>query len=324
MLQETGELWEVYTLAMLGWNTENELAALRTYRSTIQPDVVVICPTSNDIDDPLMILNGRLVAHGFESGAIFRYSFEYQRRWINVFRQLDGAASELERDGIPTLIYFLAEWRTLAPYYAELAGTRARYTVVPTEFIADQYRLPQSVDGGRHASAEGHQRIAGHLFNAMVDRGWIRRAEYQPPALDVAFPRPGYDAADIEAEFGFWWPFAARPDLVTLEEGFVADAALFSVLTPRAERRISIDFELIDDVGLYPLELVFDIVGDDVAEERHHFDRFEPGKHYVELVKPGSLDGYPVVEVRVRSSRVVYRQGMTRPVSIPRPAIRAN
>ena len=160
LLDRAGPSWEVINLGMMGWNTTNELTALRVLLPALKPDVVVICPTSNDIDDSYEVWNGRLAQSGFDSDAIFRNSYEYERRWIEVFRQLQEASDALRAQGIASFIYFLAEWHGLAPYYARLAQLTAAYAVVPAPYIREPYRLPAEVDVGRHATAEGHRLIA--------------------------------------------------------------------------------------------------------------------------------------------------------------------
>ena len=88
LLDRAGPSWEVVNLSMMGWNTANELSALRVLLPSLQPDVVVICPTSNDIDDSYTVWRGHLARAGFDSAAIFRNSYEYERRWVEVFRRL--------------------------------------------------------------------------------------------------------------------------------------------------------------------------------------------------------------------------------------------
>ena len=85
MLNRNHNTWQVYDLAMSGWNTANEIAALRTFFSQLQPDIVVFCPTSNDIDNSLDVWNGHLVLNGFVSQAGFRNSYFYESQWIKVF-----------------------------------------------------------------------------------------------------------------------------------------------------------------------------------------------------------------------------------------------
>ena len=203
MLNRGREPWEVYNLAMLGWNTENELAALRILLPILKPDVVVICPTSNDIDDSFNVWKGRLVYSGFTSGAIFRYSYEYEKRWVEVLKKLQDEVDFLEQQGIKTLIYFLAEWRKLAPYYAAMAGFKAKYTVVPTDNIDERYRLPYSIDPGRHASPEGHELIAAHLYNALLNLDITHGMAPIRTDYEVVFPGDQYIAAEVEADSGF-------------------------------------------------------------------------------------------------------------------------
>jgi hypothetical protein len=320
-IRRNSDLWEVYNLAMVGWNTDNELAALRVFFTKLKPDIVVICPTSNDIDDSFDVWKGRLVNRGFTSGAIFRYSYEYQTRWIEVFQEIQKEIDFLKAQGIPTLIYFLPEWRGLARYYAQLSGLRATYTVLPTDYLDPKYRLPITVDGGRHASAEGHLLIARYLQNALVKLGLLPGVEAFPIGHDIVFPPSQYSPTLVEAELGYWWQFAQRPDLVPLDDGYMGREGIFSVQTKSGLKSITIYFQLIDESALYPLTMTVEVASYEHAKHEVVFDGYVDHPKVVTLVKPSSLDPYPVIEVRVTADRLVSLQKRTSPASMRRPRI---
>ncbi len=322
LLNRNGKNFEVYNLSMLGWNTENQIAALRVFLSQLKPDFVVICPTSNDIDETFDVWNGRLVSRGFESRAIFRYSYEYQRRWIANFKTLQKEVDFLKQNGIPSLIYFLAEWRTLVPYYAELSSLKARYIVVPTDFIDSRYRLESNVDPGRHASPEGHRLIAEYLYNALLKLGAVTGTELNSPNHPVTFPGDQYDPGKVEAEFGFWWEFAQNPDLIPLNEGYMARKGIFSVLADSSTKKVSAQFELLDEPGLYPLTIEIRLASKEKISQKKIFDHYFRGLHEIEVEKPKSLDKYPIIEVHVLADRVVSLPNKVNPVSIKRPAFK--
>lgn len=304
LLQTGTERWEVHNLSMMGWNTKNEIEALHTFISRIRPDIVVICPTSNDIDEGYAVWRGRLVTVGFESAALFRYSYEYEHRWIDAFKRLDREARLLEERGIPTLVYFLAEWRRLAPYYASRSGFSARYTVVPTPFIDSHYRLTPDVDPGRHASPEGHRLIGTFLYNALLAAD-IVGGDHRPAPLAQVPVFPGHEFSEVEEDFGFWWPYALRPELIPSVDGRMRQSGLFSTLASRATRDVVVRFRLLEDPGLYPLEVVVRLSSPEPVPVRFRYRRYEPGVQEVTLEKPSALDPYPIVEAGLNCSRAV-------------------
>jgi lysophospholipase L1-like esterase len=321
LLNRAGPSWEVINLGMMGWNTENELAALRVLLPMLRPDVVVICPTSNDIDDSYEVWNGRLVRAGFDSGAIFRNSYEYERRWVEAFRRLQEASDFLRVQGIASFIYFLADWHGLAPYYARLANLTTAYTVVPGPYIGPAYRLPAEVDPGQHATAEGHQLIGSSLYNALLRAGIVPAGE--PVVLKHAaeFPSQRYDPAAIANEFAAWRDIPRTPDLMPLDGAFMRLEAMVSLPARPDTTAVVTEFEVTNLPGLYPLRLRIDVPSPEGAFREQVFERYVPGHHRVEIPKPRSLDRFDFVEVHVRVDRVVTTPGSGLPVSIRKPKI---
>ena len=133
LLNRNAHRWQVYNFGIPGWNTGNEIAALQTYFSRVMPDAVVFCTTSNDIDDAYGIWNGRLMNRGFNSGSLFRHSYAFESRWIRVFKSLQAEVDALAARRVPSLVYFLAEWRKLAPYYAKAADFRVPTSSCPVD-----------------------------------------------------------------------------------------------------------------------------------------------------------------------------------------------
>jgi len=309
LLNANGDKWSVHNLSMIGWNTDNELNALRTFLSVLHPDIVVLCPTSNDIDDSLAVWRGRLVNDGFDSHALFRYSYEYERRWIDVFRTIDRGMAFLNDLGIPTLVYFLAEWRKLAPYYANNSGFKAKYTVVPTEYIHTRYRLDSSRDGGRHANAEGHRLIGTYLYNALIAAGLV--SADAPAPLDTTVSFPGVTFDDIETDFGFWWKHAQARDLIPMDGDYMGKRGFFSVLSDRTSRGVRVRFRLLDNPGLYPLHVKARLAAPEKITGEHTFEQYVGGIQEIDLPKPVSLDTYPIIELELVCNRIVSPQGLS-------------
>jgi lysophospholipase L1-like esterase len=321
MLDRAGPSWEVVNLGMMGWNTANELAALRVLLPTLKPDLVVICPTSNDIDDSYVIWNGRLVRGGFDSGAIFRHSYEYERRWVEAFRHVQATIDDLRAHGIGTLVYFLAEWRGLAPYYARMAGFTAPYAVVPTAYIEGNNRLPLEIDPGGHASPKGHRLIAAYLYNALLQSGLVRPGKPIPLDHAVEFPGTQYVAAAVERELSFWRRLARTPNLVAAPGDQMRLEAMLSLPARPGITTVVADLELLDLPGLYPLRVRVDVLSPDAEGREQVFARYAPGLHRVEIPKPRSLDRYDFVEVRVRADRVVAPPDSVLTVSMKKPKV---
>ncbi len=321
MLNRKGEKFQVYNLAMPGWNTANEIAALQVFFSRLQPDAVVICPVSNDIDDGYAVWNGRTVIQGFFGGASFRQSYEYESRWIRVFQMLGDVTRFLKRQKIPSLIYFLPEWKKLAPYYAKLSDFGERYTVVPTKYIENSYRLPVEIDPGGHASPEGHRLIASYLFNALLEERIV--VGFEPLTIDypVVFFGHAFENADIEAEFKVHSQRDTVLNLIPLNNGFMGREGFFSVMAPLGARTVSISIELFPDPGLYPLSVQVQIASSEEVSASRVFEQFETAPQLIELRKPESLDRYPVVEVRIIANRVVTPKDGLSPISMKPPAI---
>ena len=308
--------WQVFGLATMGWNTRNEISALRTFLPWLAPDFVVFCVTSNDIDDSFEVWNGNLVQGLFQSGAVFRRSYEYERRWIEALQALDAEARFLQARGVPVLIYFLAEWRGLAPYYTAKAGVRTPWVVVPTPFIVAPYRLAFDVDAGRHANAEGHRRIAGHLHDALLALGWTKGGAPREPEFPIRLPPVEALADAVDAEFAFWSPHVDLRGPLQREGGMLGRETIVSAKNARGAAHAVLEFELLDDPWLYPLDVEARLLAPEPVEARARYERYEPGKHVLELARPAALDGYDFVEVKVAADRVASTPEQPKPVAL--------
>ena len=318
---EGEEEWETYDLGIMGWNTENELSALQILEERLQPDLVVMCPTSNDIDDSFGVWNGRLVNSGFQSSAIFRHSYEYERRWVESFRALDSRAKNLAARGIPTLVYFLAEWRGLAPYYAKLAGFTTPYTVVPTEFILAPYRLATEFDAGRHANVEGHRELARYLYNALVELKLIGSRTPLPTPHEVRFPGFEYDPEEVRKEFAMWQGFGITRDLIPLDQGYMGREALFEVDLPDGARTLELELELADLDGPYPLEIEASILAPIPATATRTAEQYTKTPLRIQLEIPTALAAYDFLDLRLHFDKVVSAPGSVKPRTLLRPKV---
>lgn len=316
------EEWEVYNLGVMGWNTRNTLTALQILEERLQPDLVVVCPTSNDIDASFEVWNGRLVNSGFQSLAIFRNSYEYERRWVESLRAIQQRLELLAARGVPSFVYFLAEWRELAPYYAKLADFTLPYTVVPTALIVDPYRLSVERDAGRHANAEGHRGIARYLYDALVAQGLVGAREPLGGPYPVRFPGREVDADVVRAEFDMWQGVGLSGDLIPLDQNLMGREALFSLERPRDATTLEVELELVDAAGLYPLEVEVSIPAPEPARVLRRVEAYHPESLRIELAIPPTLAAYDRLDLRLRFDRVVSRPWSLKPRSLARPRVR--
>ena len=318
----SGASWEVFNLGMMGWNTQNQLAALRVLRPWLRPDFVVFCPTSNDIDDAFEVWNGTLVQGPFQAGGIFRRSYELERRWVRVFRMLDTEVRRLEQDGIPAFLFFLAEWRGLAAFYADQAGVQTPYAVVPEPLILDPYLLSVEEDPGRHPNEEGHRRIAGYLHDVLVSLGWAGERARAEPGFPLPLPRPALDSEIVDAEFAFWRPFAIPTGAGDHQGELVGEETILAVPMP-SSRRLLLEIELLPADSLYPLRIAAGALGPRAQAVTFEFERYEEGVQTLEFPLPEGLAEFEILEVRVTADRVVSLPPRVLPAALRIAALRA-
>jgi lysophospholipase L1-like esterase len=322
LLNRDGTHWEVFNLAMPGWNTANELSALHVFLDKLDPDVVVICPTSNDIDDSFEVWKGRLVQRGFQSGGLFRHSYEYERRWLEIFQSLQRESAELRDRGIEVFVYFLAEWRELAAYYADLAGLTTPYGVVPTELILPPHLHEREVDAGRHANAEGHERIAAHLYDSLLAAGTVPDGEPVPSEYEVRLPGRRWAPELVDDEFAMWRRYAHDYDLIPLDGDTIREQATFSLPAVRGATSAIVELRLIDALGLYPLRVEVEVSSPEATRATAVLEAYAASPAPLELSLPASLEDYDFVEVSLRADRAVSAPGGWGPASMERPLIR--
>ena len=320
--QATQQGWEVQNLSMIGWNLDNQLAALRAFVGTLAPDLVVFCTTSNDIDDGFSVWKGHLVSRGFDSGALFKPSYEYERRWVAAFDTLDRTAGFLAAEQIPSFVYFMAEWRGLAPYYAARADFDVPYSVVPTPYIETGYLLPPEVDPAQHPSAAGYAKLASHLVAALAGAGLLEDTSQPETEFAPRYPGSDFDPEVVRAEFEFWWPRASKRPRGPFYDGHMGLEAFVSAVSPPGTTELELRFTLVDEPALFPLDVAVELAG---GESRsHRFERYEAGEQRISLPLPEPLRSFPAVEARVTASRIVSRPPALLPMSIRQPQLVAS
>lgn len=167
---------EAWTLALPGYNTLNEIAALEFFFPRLAPDAVVLAPCSNDMDSSGVALpNGSLARSragldefGDDHSRVYRNhqiaSFTFLSRWRTCFRAIRAEQARLEERKVPLLLFFTAIWEE--PFVHRLigeSGVRAPYVITPKTFTTGRWRNPPPY---RHGTPE-----ANRIYARMVYRG---------------------------------------------------------------------------------------------------------------------------------------------------------
>ncbi len=323
MLNQGGARWQVYNLSMSGWNAGNLLAALQQLLPVVRPDLVIVCPTPNDIDDRFAVRDGQLVTQGFASQAIFRHSYSTERRWIDVLRQMNRELDRIEARGIPTLTYFLADWEGLSPYYAKLADFRPRYIAQPPDYLKGEHRLPGSIDPGEHPTVAGHRLIASYLFNALIAAQLV---DGEPVELDRAIDFPGqtYDPAFVRGKLADARKNAIEnlgPLMFGVDPDFMLDRGIYSFPAPAGQTTVRVTLGLIDEPWLYPLDVEIRLEADEPVVETRHLASFVDGGVTIELARPESVRDYDFVDLTLHASRTTFRRDRGLAVSMRHPQV---
>lgn len=200
---------QAWALALPGYNTFNELAALEIYFDWLRPDAVVLCPTHNDIDSSgIATPAGRLARSraridDFGDALGYRYFFplldapSFERRWRKAFSEVASTERELRQRRIPFFLYFAATWEgALAHSLVAESGLRAPYAITPPELTLGRWRNPPPF---RHGTPEANARYARLVYGLVAkDLGWPalgdREAEGEEARIFRSRPSPAWIA----------------------------------------------------------------------------------------------------------------------------------
>ncbi len=174
---------EAWTLALPGYNTWNEIAALEYFYPRLAPDAVVLAPCSNDMDTSGIVLpNGSLARFqgdrdefGADHSHVYRdhqvASFTFLSRWRAGFREIRKEEERLAARGVPFLLFFTAIWEE--PFVHRLvaeSGLRAPYVITPKAFTTGRWRNPPPF---RHGTPEANRVYANMVYRgAAAAFGW--------------------------------------------------------------------------------------------------------------------------------------------------------
>ncbi len=276
---------EARNLALPGYNLLNGLAALEYLFERLQPDAVVVCPSSNDHHSTLSVLpTGSLSTAGvmrdqfgephnvkYHFGAVDSHRF--RARWRMSFDRLRTVEGRLQRRGVPLLLFFLARWKP-AEVHAHVAGAglSSPYVIAPVELTR-----------GEWAKARNHGTpAANELYARMVYRGAAHLLGWRPlpeedddeRAVVEVFgappPSPDWQAArdrgltrksKVPATFrpsATAWRQSTGP--INSWKGRMGRATTILVRPRPRARRLRIAVRRLPDVpSLYPLDLTVSI-----------------------------------------------------------------
>lgn len=174
---------EAWSLALPGYNAANQVAAIDSLFDTLAPDVVVLCPTNNDVDSGHQVLpNGSLgsalmlkdefdlpVPVAFRS--VFMNSHLFLSRWHSAVSLWAALVDRFESRGIPVVIFFTGRWiESFAHRLIEMGEIDCPYVVTPDELSSVAWRNPAPFF---HPNPAAHREYARLLYPALAPfLGW--------------------------------------------------------------------------------------------------------------------------------------------------------
>lgn len=191
---------EAWVLALSGYNTFNELAALSYFFEDLEPDALVLSPTDNDHHSTPTILPNGFPWRGGSSEDLFgdphsvTYpfrmvdSFRSRERWHLALTAIQDMADRLELRSIPTMLYFAAIW--IDPWVHGLvkeSELRVPYVICPGQYTIGDWGLPLPIG---HGTAAAHEKYGFMVYQGLAELlGW------------KLLPRAG-DASDVPLHRG--------------------------------------------------------------------------------------------------------------------------
>ncbi len=192
---------EAWTLALPGWNTLNQAAALELLYDRLQPDAVVLCPVVNDASSlPYVLANGLtreavVYRDAFGSDHPLRYpiqpvdSWRYRQRWRAAATRIGELGDWLATRAIPFHLMFVAQWDE--PYVHALvadSGLSGPYLIAPRALAEGVWRGPAPWYHGTPAA----YRVLAHMAYDALARGlgWPASGDRPPGPRELLFAAP--------------------------------------------------------------------------------------------------------------------------------------
>ena len=276
---------EAWSLALPGYNLVNELEALRYWFEDLEPDAVMVVPSSNDNHGSGSVLpNGSLWRgspapddlggpHTLTYHIAFVGSFASERRWAESMAMLRAAEVWLAKRKVPLTVLFLARWRTpVAHSLVAAAGIAAPYAVVQPEFTLGKWMDPAF----EHGTAAANVRFAEIAYELLASQlAWPRDAAAAYAEVGTVFPTLPPDghwraqaralreqanqriATELKLEARF---ISSTVGPIDLETGVVGRSTTIQLRRVAREEALAISLEtLASHPSLYPLAVVASI-----------------------------------------------------------------
>lgn len=322
---------EAWSLALPGYNLENELAALQAFFERLQPDAVVLGIHPNDVDTYLMVApNGSWKSRstvdpreGFGSDLAVRYphvpiaSYRYGEAWSVAFSRLHGVERWLRQERVPLLLFFVAAWNEpFVHHLVSASGVEAAYIIAPAALTLPPFSAPPPYGHGtpecyRHCARMVYRGLQGPMGFRPLDEepGEIKGPVHDhPPAGD--WEREAERAMDswttwtIPARFE---PRAGQPGCVgsmDCSTGCFGSATTILVRKEAGSRRLTLRLERVPNArGLYPQELSVSIPSASGPNEETLTIPTGDGPLELEVPIPPEIRDNAAMDVELRASR---------------------
>jgi len=335
---------EAWTLALPGYNLLNQTAALESLVDLLEPDAVVFCPTSNDIDSTHAVLaNGSLSRRPLPSDdfggplpmtfhSLFVGSHLAVDRWHRGFSSITDLQLMLEGQSIPSLVFFTGRWlASVAHYLAVQAAIRSPYLITPKELGGVEWRNPPP---HRHPTPEAHS-----IYARLVYSGLQELVAWEPlkPTSDAnarLFPPPKAFSADLANAQAEWkritgisipsefFPGSSPPVQVlggiSPNDGWVGRVGVVLIrrLEDREKLRITVR-KLTESHFLYPQRLTVTIPSASGGTRyQHHLRAGSPDVETLTLPIPVEIGDGRAMDVVIELERATLQEGSSQPRSL--------
>ena len=283
---------EAWTLALPGYSAMNYLSALSFHLERLEPDAVVICPSSNDNHSMVSVLpDGSLWAGGvtrdeFGDPHVVTYrasrfdTHRFRVRWRRTLGLLRDTEQRLANLDIPLLYFFLARWdpRDAHPL-VEAGGLEAPYVIAPIQLTLGEWMNPPPMGHGTPVAQERYARLVYRGLAHLL--GWAPLPAEAEPADTEVFDAPpaGEDWAEIWDQVLAWGSrkhlgesFRPSPDLeyevaryhdagrLDLATGLIGRATTVLIRKSPEARWVRVAVRRLEDAPtLYPLDFTVTI-----------------------------------------------------------------
>lgn len=201
-----GRTVEAWTLALPGYNTLNQVSALWFFLGDLQPDAVIICPTTNDHDSTATILPNGSSWRGSERPDLLgdphtvTYPGRYQdstrarQRWSTAMALLRDTEKRLQTRSLPLMFFFVAIWSDDVVHgLVQESGLESPYVAIPGSYCVGKWALPPPTGHGTAEANVLYARTAYAAFSRLMGWGALPDGGSAPVAELHRSPPGGVD-----------------------------------------------------------------------------------------------------------------------------------